>query len=103
MSTKDQITAREGDVLVVAYGEVKLPLTSRFGSITVGGLIYTRQLVDCDDVETEYQRIYDFLKRLAERDAREKVKAWNAEMTLARRVADESARANLPPKPEVRR
>lgn len=102
MSTQ---VARDGDVLVVTYGEVKLPFSStKFGSISVGNVIYTRKLVAGDDVEVEYDRTYAFLKRLAERDAKEKLRVWSAELASARRMAETSNRENLPPKPEpVRR
>lgn len=103
MSTDfDYVAAREGDTLVVSYPEVKLPLTTKFGTITVGGLIYTRKLVSGDNAEAEYDRIYLFLKRLAERDAREKVKLWNDELLRAREISKASEVAALPPKPTTR-
>lgn len=80
----EDVVAREGDVLVVSYPEVKLPLASRFGTITVGGLIYTRRLVAGESAAVEQQRIYAFLKRMAERDAREKVQLWTEELAAKR-------------------
>lgn len=76
----EDFVAREGDVIVVSYPEVKIPLATKFGNIVVGGLIYTRHLVAGDSVETEHKRIYAFLKRMAERDAREKVQTWTEEL-----------------------
>lgn len=78
---------REGDVLVVHYPEVTVPIAP-YASVKVGGLIYTRQLVKGDDVAKQYDRIYAFLKGRAERDANEKVKAWSAEMAKARSGRD---------------
>lgn len=77
----EDFVAREGDVFVVSYPEVKVPLAAKFSTITVGGLIYTRRLVAGDSVEKEHDRIYAFLKRMAERDAREKVQLWTEEIS----------------------
>ncbi len=71
---------RDGDVLRVTYAEVKLPLRAQFAVITIGGEAYTRQLRAGDDVVEQYDRIYEFLRKRAERDAVVKVKMWNAEL-----------------------
>lgn len=82
VGTDDQqdFEARDGDVLVVSYPEVKVPLATKYSTVTVGGLIYTRQLRKQDNLLTEYERVYAFLKRMAEADAREKVKLWTEEL-----------------------
>lgn len=73
---------RDGDVLVVHYGAVKVPLPSgKFGSIEVGGESYTRQLRAGDDVGEQYERVYGFLKGRAERAAQEKVKGWYSQFS----------------------
>lgn len=113
---EDAILARDGDVLVVSYPEVKIPLATRFGTISIGGLIYTRKLLATDNVEAEYDRIYSFLRSMAERDARLKVKLWHDELVRRKEPAVEPppkpatvGQAQPPtaaagrPKPEVRR
>jgi hypothetical protein len=91
----DRLNVREGDVLVVSYPEVKIPLATKYSTITAGGLIYTRRLVPGDIAQIEYDKIYGFLKSMAERDAREKVKLWTEELAGAQRRPPPP----LPPKP----
>jgi len=92
------LLAREGDTLVVSYPEVKIPL-AKFAIAGVGGLIYTRQLKAGDDAQAEYDRIYAFLKRAAERDAKEKVQLWAAELrTPAPALASRVSPPKMPPK-----
>lgn len=91
---REPIAVREGDVLVVSYPEVKIPL-AKFTFATVGGLIYTRRLVPGDDIQNEYDQIYAFLERNAERSAREKVRKWAAELS-----APPPAKAVAPKPPE---
>lgn len=79
----NEIKARPGDVLVVSYPEMKIPIPDTFGNITIGGLIYTRQLLDGDDVSAEFERIYEFLKQKAIRHGREKVAEFAAEVRRA--------------------
>lgn len=79
------LLVREGDVLVVSYPEVKIPLLTKYSTVTIGGLIYTRRLAPGDNVPNEYDKIYGFLKGMAERDAREKVKVWTEELANAHR------------------
>lgn len=69
---------RDGDVLVVSYPEVKLPLKIKFAIVDVGGTSYTRTLRAGDNVQEQYSKVYAFLKRNAERDAIEKVKHWDS-------------------------
>jgi hypothetical protein len=79
----DRLIARQGDVLVVSYPEVKIPV-ARFNIVSVGGLSYSRQMNKGDSVEQEYDRIYAFLRGTAERDARQKVKLWAEELSGSR-------------------
>lgn len=76
----EDFVAREGDVFVVSYPEVKVPLATKYASVTVGGLIYTRRMLKGESVQAEHDRIYSFLKRMAEREAKEKVRLWAEEM-----------------------
>lgn len=69
------LIAREGDVLVVTYPEVKVPV-AQYWTVGIGNLIYTRKLVEGDDVSVEYEKVYAFLKAKAERDGRDKLKAY---------------------------
>lgn len=89
----DELVAREGDVLVVSYPEIKVPLTTKFASVTVGGLIYTRRMNLGDVVQVEHDKIYAFLKRNAEHQAKEKVREWTEELSGKRPPA-------LPPLPK---
>ena len=80
----NELVAREGDVLVVSYPEVKIPLATKYATVTIGGLIYTRRLNAGDVVQVEHDKIFEFLKRNAEREAREKVRLWTEELTAKR-------------------
>jgi hypothetical protein len=95
----DTLKARDGDVLVVSYPEVTVPLTTKYASVKIGGLIYTRRLVAGEEVQAEYDSIYRFLKGMAQRDAHEKVRVWTQE--LAGKRSDESSKPTVPPKPQV--
>lgn len=73
---------RDGDVMVVHYGAVKVPLPAgKFGSIEVGGESYSRQLRAGDDVGEQYEKVYGFLKGRAERAAKEKVTNWHSQFS----------------------
>lgn len=89
----NELIAREGDVIVVSYPEVTIPLPTKYATVKCGGLIYTRRLVDGDNVQIEHERIYAFLKRTAERDAREKVRVWSEELAVKK------VQREVPPKP----
>jgi hypothetical protein len=100
-----EVIARDGDVLVVSYPEVKIPVV-QYGSVTVGGLIFTRKLNDGDNVSDEFDTIYRFLKTKAETLAADKVKTWAAEMspkTEPRPAASPPTNPNTPPKPALMR
>jgi hypothetical protein len=71
--------AREGDVLVVSYPEVTIPLR-QYASAKIGGLIYTRKLQAGDSVAEQFEKVYAFLVKRAEADAREKVRRWAMEL-----------------------
>ena len=94
-----RIVAREGDVLVVSYPEIKLPIT-RFTNLTVGGLTYSRKLVAGDDPQVEYDRIYAFLRVNAVKDGREKFREYSEEIHAAQQPKPLAPKPpGLPPKP----
>lgn len=70
---------RDGDILVVSYPEVTLPLPAKFSGVKVGGWIYTRKLRDGDNATEQASKIYAWLSRVAERTGAEKVKLWATE------------------------
>jgi len=70
---------REGDVLVVSYPEVTLPLPRPYASARVGGYTYTRRLRDGDDVALEALRVYRWLARFAEESGADAYKRWTRE------------------------
>lgn len=74
------LEAREGDVLVVSYPEVTLPLPERYSSAKVGGAIYTRRLVAGESAREQFERVYRFLSDSSERAAKHKVRRFAAEM-----------------------
>lgn len=102
------LIAREGDVLVVMYPEVKVPI-AQYWTVGVGALTYSRKLVAGDDVDAEYEKVYSFLKAKAEKDGREKLAAFSNEVAaagaatrgLARGVTAPKPAGNIPPKPFV--
>lgn len=75
--------AREGDVLVVSYPEVTVPVV-QYSAVKVGGLIYTRRIQKGDDPNEQYEKIYAWLKRKAEKAANEKVADWSKQLRGAR-------------------
>lgn len=81
--TTARFEAREGDILVVSYPEVTVPIAQYF-SVKCGGLIYTRKLVAGEDPEQQYEQIYEFLQRKATADGRAKVKEYRLELARIR-------------------
>lgn len=76
---------RDGDVLVVSYPEANVGLGGNsYSSVKVGGLIYTRKLVEGDDPEEQYRKIYAYLERLALRDGRAKIALFMEELRKIR-------------------
>lgn len=71
--------AREGDVLVVSYPEITIPL-KQYASCKVGGLIYTRRMLAGDSVADQFERVYRYLEKRAEADARDKVRKYAEEL-----------------------
>lgn len=71
--------AREGDVLVVGYPEVTIPL-KQYSSCKVGGLIYTRKMREGESVAEQMEKVYRFLEKRAEADARSKVRKFAEEL-----------------------
>lgn len=78
-----KVAARDGDILVVSYPEVTIPI-AQYSGVKVGGLIYTRKLLDGDDVEAQYRSIYEFLKAKATADGRAKVQEYRDELNRLR-------------------
>lgn len=76
--------AREGDLLVVSYPEVTLPLAP-YSTAKIGGLIYTRKLREGESVDEQFGRIYSYLERRAESDARRKLATFKGEIDSARK------------------
>ena len=70
---------REGDVLVVSYPEVTIPLKVNYASVKIGGWIYTSRLAAGDDVREQARLIYDYLRAHAEHFGAEKVRDFAAE------------------------
>jgi len=81
----NKLEPREGDVLVVSYPESTISLGgTSYSAVKVGGLIYTRKLLAKDDLDAQYDLIYDFLKQRAQRDGRMKVDEFQAELRRVR-------------------
>lgn len=59
-------TPRDGDILVVTYPEVTLPLPKQYSMMKFGGAIYTRQLRAGDDVDATLSAISTWLTRRVE-------------------------------------
>lgn len=72
--------ARDGDVLVVGYPEVTLPLRVKYAVLKVGDCSYTRQLRAGDDVNEQFERINRWLSNQVESDIKRKVVAYLAEL-----------------------
>lgn len=79
------LEARDGDVLVVQFPEQKVGIPNSYSSVTLAGLTYSRRLVAGDDPGAEYDRIYAFLKARAERDGRERLREFAAEVEASRK------------------
>lgn len=71
---------RDGDVLVVSYGEVTIPMPKPYSNVKVGGGIYTRRLLEGDNAVEQYERVYKYLKAVSERTAQDKVETWSKEL-----------------------
>lgn len=70
---------RDGDVLVVTYPEVTLPLPKQYSMMKFGGLIYTRQLRAGDDLEATIAAISSWLAKRAESEGGAKYRRLVAE------------------------
>lgn len=81
----DGFEVRDGDVLVVAYPEVSLPLKVKYAMLNVGGCSYTRQLREGDDANEQFERINRWLSAQVEGDIRRKAAAYLAELEGAER------------------
>lgn len=92
------LIARDGDVLVVMYPEVKVPI-AQYWTVGVGALTYSRKLVEGDNVDAEYEKVYSFLKAKAEKDGREKLAAFSSEVAAAGAATRGLARGVTAPKP----
>lgn len=76
---------RAGDVLVVKYGEVTLPLPKQFAMMRFGDYSYTSQLEDGEDVDTRARAISEWLAKRAEADGVAKYARLAAEIKKADR------------------
>lgn len=83
--TIEGFEARDGDVLVVAYPEVTLPLRVQYAMLRVGGMTYSRMLRAGDDVNAEYTKISTWLSKQVEGDIRRKAELYIAELTAQKR------------------
>ena len=81
------VIAREGDVLVVTYPEVKVPI-KQFWIVGVGNLTYTRRMNAGESVTQQANQIMGKLTELAEMHANERIAKWS-----------EQANPDAPPKP----
>lgn len=70
---------RAGDVLVVSYPEVTLPLPKQYAMMRFGGWIYTHQLEAGDDVDTRARAIAAWLTQRAEAEGSVKYRRLVAE------------------------
>lgn len=70
---------RDGDVLVITYPEVTLPLPKAYSMMKFGGFIYTRQLREGDDVQEMATTISAWITRVAEREGSAKYRRLVAE------------------------
>lgn len=70
---------RDGDVLVVSYPDVTLPLPKQYAMMRFGGAIYTRQLRAGDDVDATARAISGWLTRTVEADGVAKYRRLVAE------------------------
>ena len=68
---------RDGDVLVVSYGEVTVPLPKPYSNVKVGGNSYRRQLREGDNVVEQFEKIANYLKGVTEVQAKERVATWS--------------------------
>lgn len=78
--TPEGFDARDGDVLVVAYPEVTLPLRVKYAVLKVGDCSYSRQLREGDDVNEQFVKISRWLSSQVEGDIKRKVTAYLAEL-----------------------
>jgi hypothetical protein len=77
------LVARDGDILVVQYPEVTIPI-AQYCTVKVGGLIYTRKLVAGEDAELQCRIVYEFLRNRAQADGRVKIDEYRAELRSVR-------------------
>lgn len=78
------LEARDGDVLVVSYPEVTLPLSTKYAMVKVGGSIYTRRLLQGESARDQFEKIYRFIAAANERAAQSKLSMYDAELRKAR-------------------
>lgn len=71
-----EFDVREGDVMVISYPEITLPLPKAYSSVKIGGWIYTRRLCAGDNLREQANKIYDFLSAHAKRHGVAKVREF---------------------------
>lgn len=74
-------TARDGDVLVVSYPEVTLPLPRKYATMKLGGFIYTRKLAEGDDVGEQARLVLEWLTSLAEVEGAKRYRRMASQFT----------------------
>lgn len=69
---------------MVTYPLTKLPIPGlRVGIVELGGLTYSRKLLEGDDPRAEYKRIYEFLEREAERAGQKRLRELAEDVEIA--------------------
>lgn len=71
--------ARDGDTLVLTYGEVTIPTSVDYFNIRAGGHSYRRTLKEGDNVVEQAVKVREFLRNFSERDIRQKAQVWASE------------------------
>ena len=71
-----EFDVRDGDVMVISYPEITLPLPKAYSSVKIGGWIYTRRLCAGDNLRDQATKIYDFLSAHAKRTGTAKVREF---------------------------
>lgn len=85
-SSREDFVARDGDRLTVTYRGAKLQIAA-YSTVELDDLIYSRTLLPGEDPDTEFDRVYEFLRQKAEARAREKLAAYADALAKAKERA----------------